>query len=128
MSVVGRALDRRWSRTAGAAAAGEVSWDQAGVLVRCLEALPEDLDPALVAAAEAHLLTEAARFGPGELCDPDPVNGAQPGEAQRMQSRATGRAVSRSAPTGPPHRSHAPYVPRSRRAKASSISCRWSRA
>ena len=64
---VGAALDSRWPRTAQAASAGTVSWDQAAVVARCLEALPEDLDPGLVAAAEAHLLTEASRFGPREL-------------------------------------------------------------
>jgi hypothetical protein len=64
---IGAALGRRWTRTAEAAAAGLVSWEQAGVLVRALEALPADLDADLVAKAEAHLVAEAGQFGPREL-------------------------------------------------------------
>jgi hypothetical protein len=64
---VGAALGRRWTATAEAVASGTVSWEQAGVLVRALEALPADLDADLVAKAEAHLVAEARHFGPREL-------------------------------------------------------------
>jgi hypothetical protein len=48
-------------------ASGVISWEQAGVLVRSLEALPQDLDAELVAKAEAHLIAEAGHFGPREV-------------------------------------------------------------
>ena len=64
---LGDALADRWSRTADAALGGTVSWDQVVVLVRSLDALPDDLDAELVAKAEAHLLAEAGQFGPREL-------------------------------------------------------------
>jgi hypothetical protein len=43
-----------------ALAGGGLLADQADVIVRAVEALPDDLDPMLVAKAEAHLLGEAA--------------------------------------------------------------------
>ena len=64
---VGAALRSRWAQVGAAAAAGRVSWEQAGVLVRALDALPRDLDPELVTKAEAHLVAEAGHFGPREL-------------------------------------------------------------
>ena len=42
--------------------AGRVLADQAAVIARAVEELPDDLDPALVARAEAHLLGLAADF------------------------------------------------------------------
>ena len=64
---LGAALRGRWCQVAQAAGAGRVTWEQAGVLVGCLDDLPDDLDPDLVARAEAHLVAEAAQFGPREL-------------------------------------------------------------
>ncbi|MDX6359266.1 MAG: hypothetical protein QOH37_2320, partial [Nocardioidaceae bacterium] len=64
---VGAALGRRWGQVAEAVGGGRSSWEQAGVLVRALEALPSDLDAELVAKAEAHLVAEAGHFGPREL-------------------------------------------------------------
>jgi hypothetical protein len=64
---VGVALRGRWANVGEAAGSGRVSWEQAGVLVRALEALPGDLDPALSAKAEGHLVAEAGHFGPREL-------------------------------------------------------------
>ena len=64
---VGAALRRRWTHLAEAVATGRVSWEQAAVLVRALEALPGDLDEDLVSKAEAHLVAEAGHFGPREL-------------------------------------------------------------
>jgi hypothetical protein len=52
---------------AEAASTGRVSWEQTGVLIRCLEALPADVDPDLMVKAEAHLVGEAGHFGPREL-------------------------------------------------------------
>jgi hypothetical protein len=46
---------------------GGVNRDQAHVLVRALDALPEDLDPEVRARAEERLVAEAARFGPRQL-------------------------------------------------------------
>ncbi len=57
----------RWTRVAEAVAAGVVGFEQADVLVGCLDDLPAGLDPGLVARAQAHLVGEAAGFGPREL-------------------------------------------------------------
>ncbi len=46
---------------------GQVTWEQAAVLVRSLDELPADLDPELRAKAEAHLLGEAGHFDPTAL-------------------------------------------------------------
>jgi hypothetical protein len=64
---LGVALRDRWHHVAEAAATGAVTWEQAQVLVRCLEDLPGDLDAVLLGKAEAHLVAEAAHFGPAEL-------------------------------------------------------------
>ncbi|MCY7401406.1 MAG: 13E12 repeat family protein [Nocardioides sp.] len=48
--------------TGEALTAGRVLADQAAVIVRAVEELPDDLDPALVVKAEAHLLGLAADF------------------------------------------------------------------
>jgi len=44
-----------------------VTWEQAGVLVAALDALPQGLEPELVVKAEAHLVAEAGQFGPRRL-------------------------------------------------------------
>jgi len=63
-----QALDRRWGQVAGALGAGEVNLAQAQVISRALEELPAEKVPAEVATlAEAHLVREAAHFGPREL-------------------------------------------------------------
>jgi Domain of unknown function (DUF222) len=62
------ALDRRWSVVAHALGQGEVNLDQARVIARALEGLPTaKVSAALLARAEAHLVAEAAHFGPREL-------------------------------------------------------------
>ncbi|MDT9595164.1 DUF222 domain-containing protein [Nocardioides zeae] len=58
---VGGALER-YIRVAAAAAAGAVSLDQADVIVRALNALPDDIDVETVGRAEALLVQHAARF------------------------------------------------------------------
>ena len=62
-----RALESRWQRTARALREAEANRAQAEVIVAALEALPDDLDPEVVAAAEERLVAEAARFGPRQL-------------------------------------------------------------
>jgi hypothetical protein len=64
---IGDALTQRWSQIAAVATGGSLAWDQAVLLVGSLEALPDDLDPQLVAKAEAHLVAEARHFGPQAL-------------------------------------------------------------
>jgi hypothetical protein len=64
---LGSALRDRWHHLADAVAAGRVTWEQARVLVGCLDDLPTDLDPELLGKAEAHLVAEAGHFGPVEL-------------------------------------------------------------
>jgi hypothetical protein len=61
------ALDRRWTRVATGMADGVVSVAQARVVVAALEALPDHLDPALVADAETRLVAYCAEFRPREL-------------------------------------------------------------
>lgn len=64
---LGVALRHRSSAVGRAAAAGQVTWEQADVLVKALEALPDDLDAELRAKAEAHLVAEAGQFAPRDL-------------------------------------------------------------
>lgn len=61
------ALDRRWTRVATAMADGVVSPPQAQVVTAVLEALPEDLDPDLLAKAEDQLVAWCAEFRPSDL-------------------------------------------------------------
>lgn len=64
---LGVALRDRWPTVGEAVAAGRVTWDQADVLVRALDMLPESLGAELRAKAEAHLVTEAGHFDPASL-------------------------------------------------------------
>jgi hypothetical protein len=61
------ALDRRWHRVTAAMADGVVSAAQARAVVDALQALPDDLDPALVGKAETQLVAWCADFRPDEL-------------------------------------------------------------
>ncbi len=61
------ALASTWTRVGAGLAAGGVHLDQARVLVHALEDLPTDLDPAILAAAEQHLVDLAALHDPTEL-------------------------------------------------------------
>lgn len=71
------AVERRWQRVGSGLVSGEVNLDQAHVIVRCLgdlsTGLREDADVApevardVVARAEAHLVGQAAHFGPAQL-------------------------------------------------------------
>ena len=62
------ALDRRWSIVASALGHGDLNLDQARVIARALEELPAaNVSADLLARAEAHLVAEAAHFGPREL-------------------------------------------------------------
>lgn len=60
-------LDRRWPVLAEAYAAGAVSTDQAHVIGRALDDLPDDLEPDLRTRAEEHLVAQAAHFTPRDL-------------------------------------------------------------
>lgn len=63
-----RALEQRWSQVAAALRDGAVNPAQARVIVASLEDLPEsDVPDEVLERAEAHLVAEAARFGPREL-------------------------------------------------------------
>src|SRR6476469_1862292 len=64
---LGEALDRRWRVLAPAFADGRVNEAQADVITRCLDELPDRLGPDLKATAEAHLVAQAAHFGPRDL-------------------------------------------------------------
>ena len=61
------ALDRRWTLLAAALADGAVNLEQAQVIANALDQLPHSLDPDVVRRAEAHLIEQAADFGPHEL-------------------------------------------------------------
>ncbi len=61
------ALDRRWTRIAAGMAHGAVSLAQARVIADALDALPEDLDPAIVDQAEEHLVGLCAAWSPAHL-------------------------------------------------------------
>ena len=62
-----RALEGRRQVVARALREGEVNRCQAEVIVAALEALPDDVDPEILAQAEERLVAEAARFGPRQL-------------------------------------------------------------
>ena len=62
------ALDQRWTQVASALGQGEVNLAQALVITHALDALPaEKLDAEILARAEAHLVAQAAEFGPRDL-------------------------------------------------------------
>ena len=61
-------LDRRWSQVAAALGRGDLNVAQAQVIVRALEELPaEKVSAEVLGDAEAHLVAQAALFGPREL-------------------------------------------------------------
>ena len=64
---LGQALGCRWRQAGEALAAGRLSTAQAQVITRALDELPADLDRALVAKAEVHLVNQATAFGPRDL-------------------------------------------------------------
>ncbi len=62
------ALDKRWTQVAHALGRGEVNVAQAQVITHALDELPvEKVGPEILAKAEAHLVEQAAQFGPREL-------------------------------------------------------------
>ena len=61
------AVDERWGQVGKALESGVLNLAQARVIVEALDALPDDLDPALLGKAQAHLVEQAAQFGPREL-------------------------------------------------------------
>ncbi len=61
------ALDVRYGVLAAALLAGAVSRPQAEVIAGALDELPATVEPDLRARAEAHLVDQAAEFGPREL-------------------------------------------------------------
>lgn len=61
------ALDRRWSSLAAALREGRANTAQARVIVRALEALPDEVPQDVLAEAEASLIEHAARFAPRQL-------------------------------------------------------------
>ncbi|WP_183093231.1 HNH endonuclease signature motif containing protein [Nocardioides stalactiti] len=62
-----RAVDDKWLGVRNGLAAGEVSVDQARVIVAGLEALPAEVGPDVIAKAEAHLVALAGMHTPREL-------------------------------------------------------------
>ncbi len=64
---VAAAIDSRWHTVAAGMRDGTVSLAQARVVVDALDALPDDLDPALVADAESRLVGWCAEFPPAQL-------------------------------------------------------------
>ncbi len=62
------ALDRRWAAVASGLAQGDLNVAQARVICHALDELPaEKVGAEVLAAAEAHLVAQAADFGPREL-------------------------------------------------------------
>ncbi|WP_240617098.1 HNH endonuclease signature motif containing protein [Nocardioides speluncae] len=61
------ALHSRWTRLGTAVAEGSVNLAQARVIARALDELPSDLDPALRAQAEEHLVEAAKEYRPDQL-------------------------------------------------------------
>jgi len=62
------AVEARWRRVGAALRGGGCNLEQAKVIVRCLDDLPaHELEPELLAKAEAHMVSEALHFTPKEL-------------------------------------------------------------
>src|SRR5262245_22956521 len=61
------ALEKRWTKTRDALAAGAVNLAQATVMVAALDGLPKELGDDLRVKAEAYLVEKAADLGPAEL-------------------------------------------------------------
>lgn len=61
------ALDRRWTALGAAVREGHVTRGQAGVVVRALESLPDEVPASVLDRAEAALIEHAARFSPKQL-------------------------------------------------------------
>ena len=64
---LGEELDARWHRLADAVWAGGVNLEQAHAIATALGELPDGLDDAVLAKAEAHLVAEAAHFDAAKL-------------------------------------------------------------
>ena len=65
---LGLALELRWSQVADGLGRGEVNLAQAQVITHALDELPvEKVGAEVLAKAEAHLVEQAAHFGPREL-------------------------------------------------------------
>lgn len=60
-------LATRWERLAATLAAGALNPDQAEVIARALDELPDDVPAETRALAESHLVEQAQHFGPREL-------------------------------------------------------------
>ncbi|WP_240617034.1 HNH endonuclease signature motif containing protein [Nocardioides speluncae] len=61
------ALDARWTRLATALTEGVVNVEQAQVIARALDELPDDLEPELLVQAEEHLVEAAGEYRPDQL-------------------------------------------------------------
>ena len=64
---LGIALDRRWLALGAALREGRVNTAQASVIVRALEALPDEVPTDVLDRAETMLIEHAARFAPKQL-------------------------------------------------------------
>ena len=61
------ALERRWQSLGAAVREGRVNTAQSRVIVRALDALPDEVPQDVLGAAEAALIDHAARFAPKQL-------------------------------------------------------------
>ena len=61
------ALDDRWQHLAKALSKGKANLEQARVIARALDALPDSIEPAVVTKAEKYLVKACQRFDPREL-------------------------------------------------------------
>jgi hypothetical protein len=61
------ALERRWVVLGAAVRDGRVNTDQARVIARCLDDLPDEVPSEILDRAEAALIEHAARFSPQQL-------------------------------------------------------------
>ena len=64
---VAEALEHRWHQVRAGLLAGSVNLEQARVITRALDDLPDDLDADVVSRAEVYLVEQAAAFDPRHL-------------------------------------------------------------
>jgi hypothetical protein len=66
-AALAKALEKTWTHTGAALAAGRVNLAQVRAITESLQTLPDDLPDGVLAKAETYLLEQAAALGPREL-------------------------------------------------------------
>ena len=104
---VAEALEHRWHQVRAGLLAGSVNLEQARVITRALDDLPDDLDADVVSRAEVYLVEQAAALRSAAPAGPGP-QGPRGRRPRRRRGPRTPRPRGRGAPRPPPHPPHLP--------------------